>query len=145
MEWIVYRFNFNSQEIKTFNIFEHGSFYEYIKKAAKKYKTKEEFAEQLRSELRYYFWSRSEYELVIEITEDNNIFLNPWVGCKEPEKARINVANDTNFDWENFAKTHIEKQIYSNKAKIDIYDQIDYVWDEFVEYCWNNRKQLKNK
>ena len=145
MEWIVYNFNINKQKIETYDIFKHWNFCEYAKKAMKKFKTKEEFAEQLKRELMYYFWSRSEYELVIEVTENNNVFLNPWVGCREPEKVRIDVTNNTDFDWVNFAKKHIKKQIYGNKAKIDIFDQVNYVWDEFVEYCWNNRKNINKK
>lgn len=142
MEWIVYNFNVNKQKIEAYNILKHYSFREYAKKAAKKYKTKEEFTEQLKRELMYYFWSRSEYELVIEITEDNRIFLNPWVGCREPEKVRIDVTDDTSFNWRAFAKKHIKQQIYKTKAKIDVFDQVNYMWDEFSEYIWENRKAL---
>ena len=142
MEWIVYNFNINAQKIESYNIFKHWSFREYAKKAAKKLKTKEEFAEQLKSELRYYFWSKCEHELIVEITEDNRIFLNPWVGCREPEKVRIDVTDDASFDWKGFAEKHTERQIYGNEAKIDVFDQVDYRLDEFVEYAWNNRKEL---
>lgn len=142
MEWNVYNFNMNAQKIETYNIFKHWSFSEYARKAIKKCKTKDEFAKQLKKELMYYFWSRSEYELIIEVTEDNRIFLNPWVGCREPEKVRIDVTDDTSFDWRDFAEKHIEQQIYDNKAKIDVYDQIEYMWEYFVEYAWENRKAL---
>lgn len=142
MKWNVYHFDINAQKIETYNVFRHWMFSEYAKKAAKKLKTKEEFAEQLRRELTYYFWSKCEWELIIEITEDNRIFLNPWVGCREPEKVRIDVTDDTNFDWKSFAKEHTNRQIYGNKAKIDVYDQVTYVWDDFVEYAWQNRKEL---
>lgn len=142
MEWIVYNFDINKQKIETYNILKHWSFREYTKKAAKKLKTKEDFAEQLKRELHYYFWSRSEWELIIEITEDSRIFLNPWCGCREPEKARIDVTDDTSFDWMGFANKHINKQRYNNKAKIDVYDQVEYTWDDFAEYCWKHRKEL---
>ena len=144
MEWYVFIFNINKQKIEKYNIFKHWSFREYVKKAAKKFKTKEDFAKQLKRELRFYFWSKSEWELVVEITEDNRIFLNPWVGCREPEKVRIDVTDDTNFDWRGFAEKHTERQIYGNKAKIDVFDQVEYMWDEFVEYAWENRKELLN-
>ena len=142
MEWIVYNFNINAQKIETYNIFNHWSFREYAKKSANKFKTKEEFAKQIRIELKYYYWSRSEWELVIEITEDNRIFLNPWVGCREPEKVRIDVTDDTSFDWLGFAEKHTKQQVYKNEAKIDVFDQVEYLWDEFVEYTWDNRKKL---
>lgn len=142
MEWIVYNFNINAQKIETYDIFKHWSFCEYAKKAAKKLKTKEEFVEQLRRELMYFFWSKAEHELIVEITEDNRIFLNPWVGCKEPEKVRIDVTDDTDFDWKGFAEKHTARQIYGNEAKIDVFDQVEYRWKEFVDYCWNNKKEL---
>lgn len=142
MEWNVYICNVNKQKIETYNIFQHWSFREYSQKAAKKYKTKEEFVDQLKRELRYYFWSKSEWELVIEITEYNRIFLNPWVGCRKPEKVRIDVTDYTSFDWIGFAEKHTKRQTYGNKAKIDVFDQVDYVWDDFVGYVWDNRKEL---
>ena len=142
MKWIVYYYNINRDKIETYDIFKHWNFREYAKKAAKKLKTKAEFAEQLKRELRYYFWSKCEWELVIEITEDNRIFLNPWVGCRETERVRIDVTNDISFDWRGFAEKHTERQIYGNKAKIDVFDQVEYMWDEFVEYVWENRKEL---
>ena len=43
MNWNVYDYDINKNKIKVFNIFDHWSFREDIKKAAKKYKIKEEF------------------------------------------------------------------------------------------------------
>lgn len=142
MEWNVYHYNINRNKIETFNIFDHWSFREYVKKAVKKYKTKEEFINQLKGELQYYFFCKCEWELVVEITENNRIFLNPWVGCSEPEKVRIDVSDDTNFDWKGFAEKHINQQRYKNNAKIDVYNQVDYMWSDFVEYTWENRREL---
>ena len=145
IEWNVYDYNINYNKISVFNIFDHYSFREYVKKAIKKYKNKEEFAEQLKSELSYYFWSKAEWELVVEITEDNKIFLIPWLGCRNPEDIKIDVTDDSNFDWKGFAEKHTGRQRYGNKAKIDVYDQVEYVWDKFVDYAWNNRKELLKK
>ena len=142
MKWNVYYYNCNSNKIEIYNIFKHWSFLEYTKKAIKKYKTKEEFVEQLKRELQYFFWSKCEWELVIEITEDNRIFLNPWVGCRNPEEVRIDVTDDTSFDWKGFAEKHTKQQIYGNEAKIDVYDQVEYMWNDFANYAWENRKEL---
>jgi hypothetical protein len=114
-------------------------------KRLKKCKTKEEYAEALKSNLRYYFWSKAEWELIIEITEDNRIFLKPWCGCREPEKVKIDVTDDTNFDWRGFAELHTNQQIYGNKAKIDVFDQVMFNWELFVEVVWDNRRSIKNK
>lgn len=142
MEWNVYYYDFNRDKIDTYNVLNHYSFFEYVKKAAKKYKTKEEFAEQLKKEVRYYFWSKCEWELIIEITKDNRIYLSPWIGNRDTEKTRIDITDDTSYDWKGFAEKHIKRQIYDNEAKIDIFDQIEYVWDDFSSYVWENRKEL---
>lgn len=103
MKWIVYYHNINRDKVETFNIFEHGSFRKYVKEAIKKYKDKDEFAEQLRKELMYYYWSKAEWEII----------LSPWVGGRNTQPI-----------------------------KIDVYDQVINNWDVFVEYVWNNKKEL---
>ena len=135
MSWMVKRFDFNSQIIEDYDILKY---YENdIKKMKKKCSTKEEFAEALRQEMMWRYWSKAEHELVIEITEDSRIFLNPWVGCSDPDKVKIDVTDDDSFDWRGFAEHHVNQQIYKNKAKIDIYDQLQWNWQDFVDYCWN--------
>lgn len=141
LEWNVFYYDINRNKITTYNIFRHSRFNKYVEEAFEECKTKEEFAEILRRELMYYFWSKAEWELIIELTKDNHIFLIPWCGCRNPEEVKIDVTNDTSFDWSNFAKKQIERQIYKNEAKIDVYDQIKYVWDNFLEYAWNSKKK----
>ena len=141
LKWNVVYYDINRNKITTYNIFNHCGFNKYIEKAFEISKTKEEFAKILRRELMYYFWSKAEWELVIELTKDNHIFLIPWYGCRNPKEIKIDVTNDTNFDWSGFAKKNIERQIYKNEAKIDVYDQIEYVWDNFLEYVWNSKKK----
>ena len=137
MEWKVYCEH--NGKIQPYNIFNHGSFAEYVNKWLKECKIREVFEERLKSELRYYFWSKCEWELIIEIAEDNRIILSPWIGNKD--KVFIDVTDDRSFDWRNFAEKHIRKYIYNdNKAKIDVFDQINYVWDDFVDYVWNNKE-----
>ena len=139
MIWNVYYFNCNKQKIETFNIFDHYSFNSYVDSHLHKDETKEDFGVHLRSELFYYFCSKAEWELVIEIIEDNRIFLNPWCGCSEPEKVRIDVTDDKTFSWRMFAGHNIKKQIYKNEAKIDVFDQVMWNWDAFVDYCWESK------
>lgn len=141
LEWNVFYYDINRNKITIYNIFRHSRFNKYVEKAFEKCKTKEEFAEILRRELMYYFWSKAEWELIIELTKDNHVFLIPWCGCRNPEEIKIDVTNDTSFDWSNFAKKQIERQIYKNEAKIDVYDQIEYIWDNFLEYVWNSKKK----
>lgn len=87
--WNVYVYNINSGKIETYNIFNHGTFNMYCRKAIEESKTKEEFAEQLKSELRYYFWSKCEWE--IEIVD--------WLGAqKQGLKTDVYKQVMLNFD-----------------------------------------------
>ena len=81
-----------SRSIETFNVFEHGSFREYVKKAAKKYQNKEDFAKQLRSEVMYYFWSKCEWEVLV----------TPWISPRESEKKKIDVCWQIMNNWDVF-------------------------------------------
>lgn len=147
LEWNVFYYDMNGNKITTYNIFKRCSYNEYLKEAFKKCKTKDEFAEVLRRELQYYFWSRAEWELIIEITEDNRIFLIPWCGCRNPEETKIDVTDDATFDWRGFAELHISKQIYKNKAKIDVYSQLTYgdQLDRLVDYLWDIKLKYKHR
>ena len=91
------------------------------------------------------FWSKCEWELIISIDNNDNIWLSPWVGCSDIEKTKINITNDNTFDWRNFAEKHIKSQIFGNKAKIDVYDQICWKWEEFVNYLWYTRLKYERK
>ncbi len=134
--WLVKNFNINKQAIEDCDVLKYRE--DDIKKMKKKCTTKEEFAELLRRECQYIFWSRCEYELIIELTEDERVLLRPWVGCRDEEKATIDVTDDTSFDWIGFAKAYVNKR-YGNKAKVDIYDQLTYGdnWTMFVDFVWN--------
>lgn len=90
MEWNVYVHNFNYNKIEEYNIFEHGSFMEYLKKACEECESKDMLAEKIKSELIYYFWSKSEWEIVI----------SPWCGRKEPCDIKVDVFDQVmmNFD-----------------------------------------------
>lgn len=140
LKWNVYRYNFNARKIETYNVLSGKFFLEEVKKIMKKHRDKDrsEFSESLRRETMYHFWSRCEWELIIEITEDNRIFLIPWAGCSEPDEVKIDVTDDTSFDWKGFAEQHIAQQPYKTKAKIDVFDQLNYRWEEYVDYVLNS-------
>ena len=137
LQWYVYRYNINADKIEPFNIFCHWKLCEDLDKSRKKYKTRDKFVEQVRKELSYYFRWKSEHELILEI-EDDKVLLLPWCGCRNPEDVKINVSGDEDtwksLVWKSFAEHHINKQVYGNKAKIDIYDQVMWSWEEFCNY-----------
>ena len=103
MKWNVYIHNINLDKIEKYNIFEHGSFMKDLEKACQECESKDMFAEKIKSELRYYFWSKCQWEIVI----------SPWVGSSKP-----------------------------CDIKIDVFDQVMMNFDIFVDYVWDNRKEL---
>jgi hypothetical protein len=137
MIWNVKYYNMNKQAIEDYNPLKHYD--DWIKKQKKNCATKTEFAEVFKREMMWRFWSKSEWELVIIKEEDNSIWLIPWVGCRTPDDVKINVTHDNSFDWKGFAEEHIDKQIYGNRAKIDVYDQLQWRWSELVNYIWRTR------
>ena len=139
VEWNVYYHDFNANAIKPYNIFHHGSFVEYVKKHKKKYKTKDEFAEALRRELFYYFGSKCEWEVIIT-KKDSQIILTPWIGRKE--NVSLDVTDDKCFDWPGFYNWMSQKLFVDKDGsmKIDVYSQVLYTFDEFVDYCWNVKR-----
>ena len=109
MEWLVYYYNINAREMHTFNIFDHCGFCKDVKKAAKEYKDKDEFAEQLRRELFYYFGSKAEWEIIIA----------PWVGGdREKDSVKIDVYDQIMLNWDIF---------------------VDYVWKNKRELSKENK------
>lgn len=93
LTWNVIRYNFNQNQISHFNVFDHVSFKEDIlKKFKKHYSDKEKFIEELRSSAMYYFWCKSEYEIII----------SPWLGSKDVER-KIDIYYQLRLNWDVFA------------------------------------------
>ena len=134
MSWICQHFNCNAQVIEDYDVLKHRE--DSIKKLKKKCSTKEQFATLLKIEMMYGYWSKCEWELILEVTGDNRIILSPWVGCSNADAVRVDVTDSTDFDWKGFAGKHIGEQD-DFVVKIDVYDQLQYRWNEFVDYCWN--------
>lgn len=110
LKWFVYYHDSNLQEIKTFNIFKHSSFYKDVEEYLKRYKDKEEFAERLKRSLMYYFWSKSEYEVII----------SPWCGGRNTEDIKIDVYNQVMNNWDVFLDYVWNSKIHRpRKKKID--------------------------
>ena len=63
--WNVLLHDFNSDKIEDYNVFEHLGFHKDIKKANKKFSDDEDFFKEVLSTLRYYFWAKCEYEVLV--------------------------------------------------------------------------------
>lgn len=136
---LVKYYNCNAVKIEDCDVLKHREL--EIKQLKKKCTTKAEFAETLRREFMYRFWSKAEWELIVTKNDDGSIILTPWCGCADPDSCSINVTDDNSFDWSGFADEHIKRQIFKNKAKIDVYDQIMYNgrFDKLVDELWHAR------
>lgn len=91
MEWNVYRYDFNRRKIEKFNVFEHGRFKEDVDKCLLKNDDKESFEKELKNTLMYYYWSKSEWEIIIA----------PWIG-DENSKVKIDVYDQVMMNWNKF-------------------------------------------
>lgn len=92
MKWNVFYHDFNARKITTYNIFDHGSFYEDVQKALQECDTKEKFERKLKTNLRYYFWAKSEWEILI----------SPWIGNDRDKKLKVDVYEQVMNNWEVF-------------------------------------------
>ena len=63
LEWYVLRNNFNTGKIESFNVLNNWE--DRLKKIRKKTKNKEEFKEQVKREFMYYYWCKTEYEILV--------------------------------------------------------------------------------
>lgn len=136
---IVKHYNCNGNKIEDYDVLKRRE--SEIKKLKKKSATKAEFAETLKREFMWRFWSKAEWELIVTKTADGRVILSPWCGCLDPDSVSIDVTDDSNFDWVGFANENIRKQIFKNEAKIDIYDQIMYGdrFSKLVDELWYTR------
>lgn len=130
LEYYVYYHNFNGRSIEKFNIFDHGRFFEDVKKDLKKYADKEEFSERLRGHLFYYFGSKCEWEVVI----------TSWVPhITMSELDRLNEEREKTLKKYN----REPYRLYVNPdvgEKQDVYEQVMLNWDLFVDYVWSHKK-----
>ena len=144
--WNVYVGDFNTGKIKLYNIFNHYSFYNDCVKAKKKFKDdKEGFAEEVRRDLHYYFWSKCEWEIILDHWPSGELYdmrrtltaQDMYSGLKYPEDKLL-AAPDKRFEIRVFPEHN-----RFGCEKIDVYSQVMLNWDVFIEYLWNNRKELK--
>lgn len=145
--WNVYVSSFNDSEITTMNIFNHGSFYNDCVKAKKKFnEDRDAFAEQVRRSLMYYFWSKCEWEVILqhwpsgEYYNMRKVFTTEemYHDLKYPEDKLL--GSDRRFEVRVFP----EHNRFRDK-KIDVYEQVMNNWNVFIDWLWEHRKELKER
>lgn len=91
MEWYVYYENFNAKKIVKWNIFNHYKFKEEVEKLLHRNLSREDFSEKLKDCLLYYFWAKSEYEILI----------SPWLG--DAKDIKVDVFDQVVMNFDRFA------------------------------------------
>lgn len=89
LEWNVYVGDFNTQRIKTYNIFNHAAFRDYCKCAVRMAKSPDEFEDMIRHDLMYHFWSKCEWEVI----------MSGWPPSKRFHDKKIDVYNQVRLNW----------------------------------------------
>lgn len=129
LEWNVYTSDFNSDEIKTYNIFNHARFTEDVKKYLKKCKTKEEFAEEFKKSLAWCYWSKCEWETVVTSFPPR---------IDKDELDRLN--NEYKERLEEYGREPY--RLYVNPTtgkKVDVYEQCILNFEKLVDYVWSSK------
>ena len=135
LEWNVFRHDVNKNKIVAFNVFDHYRFNEDVQKSLKKFRDKSEFAEQLRRDLMYYFWSKYEYEVVITT-------FPPYITMDELD--RVNYERWSHKD--KYGTDYVRQNVNLDTGiKIDIYEQVMNNWDLFLDYVWNSKRHRTDK
>lgn len=92
MTWNVYRHNITTKKIVQFNIFSHSRFERNVLQLLKDFDDKEEFAKELRNELLYTYWCKSEYEVII----------SPWSIHQNECDIKVDIYSQVMLNWEIF-------------------------------------------
>lgn len=90
--WNVIYHDSNGQKITTFNVFDHCGFNDDVKKFLRQCKDKTSFAEEVKRSLKYYFWSKCEWEIII----------GPWSGGRNTEEIKVDVCWQVLNNWDHF-------------------------------------------
>lgn len=93
LEWNVFYHSINSDEIKTANIFEHGGLRKDLREISQTAEGLCDFAQRLDSSLRYYFWCKCEWEVLI----------SPWCGGNA-KPVKVDVYRQIKNAWDAFVQ-----------------------------------------
>lgn len=118
MCWNVFYEDVNAREIKIWNVFNHSRFAAEVKECARQKMDKSGFGAELKHIAMYYFWSKSEYEVVV----------TSW----PPYITRFEANQIKQADLPTYRQT-VNLECGN---KFSVYEQLAMNWDAFVAYCW---------
>lgn len=137
LKWNVYRFNSNKKAIEHYNVFNHIDVTEEIKDAYKTLSSKEEFIKKVEQICMYYFWCKSEWEVIVT-SFPTYITINEFLRLNK----ELNDIQDKEIDtYIETGKVIRTKSLVTNleyEKKLDVYSQLKLNWDNFINYLWDN-------
>ena len=91
MEWNVIVSDFNRGEIVTHNVFDHAGVMTDLRKLARKYRDRERDAFEIAMQrmLQYYYWSKCEWEVVID----------HWPHSERRKPRKVDVWEQIDLNW----------------------------------------------
>lgn len=91
LEWNVWRNELNTDKIQPFNVFNHYSFNKAVTDIFSKcYLHMDEFEEMIDKEAMYYFWCKTEYEVMIGGLLERG------------QKTKIDIYSQLKLNWDRF-------------------------------------------
>lgn len=106
MKWMVYKYNINTKKFEHWNIFEHSRFNEEIQMIMlESGNTYEDFTEKICKSLFYYFWGKSEYELI----------LKSWIATGE--ETKVDIYHQVMLNFEAFIN-YLWSKRYNNQTNM---------------------------
>ena len=131
--WNVFKENVNSKKIEVFNIFNHYKFKESVIDILKNTENRIEFAEEIKSKLRYYYWAKCEWEVII----------TSWPCHVDLEEVkRINAEIEE--AKEKYGRVNYRVSMAPSVGrKVDIYEQVLLNFDRFIDYLWEFKDSTK--
>ena len=130
--WNVFVENVNKRTIVTFDIFSHIAFTRKVLSSLRSTENKEEFAQELKRILRYFYWAKAEWEVIITSWP-------AYVDVEEFEKVGKELEERKKNSPFELKRLTITPSI---GKKVDIYEQIMLNFHVFLNYLWNFKEIL---
>ena len=128
LSWNVFYEDINKRSIIIKDIFD-GGYYERVARDLKaKLADKSAFADSFRNELMRQFGGRAEYEIVITSWP-------PHVNVDDITTVQKRIEAEE-AAWGK--KPNMTIVPLSCNRKVDIFEQLDLNWDQFIDYIWTN-------
>lgn len=90
--WNVIYHDSNAHKIGIFNVFDHCGFMKDVQLYLRKCKDRPSFEQEVKRSLKYYFWSKFEWEIII----------GPWGSSNDTQEIKVDACWQVLNNWERF-------------------------------------------